>query len=105
MADGEGFLDSLPDLVAEAEERGQTIVYRPLGPPPEHTVRLMATLGVRIELPVSIQDLTETRICVAPMCTADAMKMSRFCRAHAPISELRPTNGHGVEDTTGKPSA
>jgi Homing endonuclease associated repeat len=56
--------------------------------------RLLDTLGV-LRLPeqehplTSIQELTETRICAQPLCTSDAMKMSRWCRAHAPIRELQ----------------
>lgn len=38
---------------------------------------------------VGIQEATSTLDCAAPLCTDTALKGSRFCRRHAPISELR----------------
>lgn len=75
-------------------DAGEPIVLHLHEEPHPATRRLMDHLGVRIEVtPVTNLDL-ETKYCVRPLCLNEALSGGFYCRSHAPISQLRPRNGH-----------
>ena len=91
------------DFLHELFDADEPIVWPFPDRPPAHPAarRLLEALGV-IGIPeerMSVQEATETRVCAQTLCTADAMRMSMWCRRHAPITELAAEreNGHQAD--------
>lgn len=73
-------------LAAIVDDAGDQVVWKPDREPTPHALRLMATLGVRVEwspvTAVSAQKLLATRDCVYPNCPREADPGTHHCRTH-----------------------
>lgn len=88
--------DVLDGLLHLLDDREQPIVYRCASEPHPATRRLMASLGVRVEVGpvrVSAHQILQTRDCVAPTCLNEAETGSDHCRRHMAPTPPRVVTG------------